>query len=204
MTASIARRIAVALVAIVAAKGFAADFSGDYVAVDDPSLGLSLKVDADGRVTGALSDDGDLMPLSGQLEDAVVTGAFGDGEEVMTFTARSTGDQLVLDVIAPEFQDRLEFVRTGGAPAAMAPSDAVMINGQRLDAAALARAEKEYGIRIPPGDYWYDRVLGAWGATGGPDLWLHFARARSRRSAAGRRVRRRHDDFRQRPRVASL
>ena len=163
-----ATRIAMALVALVATHhAWAANFSGDYVAVDEPSLELSLAVDPDGKVTGSLSDDGDMMGLSGRLDDAVVTGQFDDADEVMTFTARVAGDQLVLDVIAPEFQDRLEFVRASGA-SAMPDSNAVTINGQALDAAALARAEQNYALRIPPGDYWYDPVLGAWGVSGGP------------------------------------
>lgn len=46
----------------------------------------------------------------------------------------------------------------------------VIINGQRLTDAELAQAEQTYRIRIHDAEYWYDPVLGAWGAQGGPTM----------------------------------
>ena len=46
----------------------------------------------------------------------------------------------------------------------------VVINGRRLSDEDLARVEGAYRIRIPDADYWYDPVLGAWGARGQPTL----------------------------------
>jgi hypothetical protein len=48
--------------------------------------------------------------------------------------------------------------------------DAVLINGTLLSAVELTRVQNAYRIRIPPGDYWYDHVLGAWGGKGGPTM----------------------------------
>jgi hypothetical protein len=46
----------------------------------------------------------------------------------------------------------------------------VVINGTTLSPAELTRVQGAYRIRIPPGDYWYDKVLGAWGGRGGPTM----------------------------------
>jgi uncharacterized protein len=65
-------------------------------------------------------------------------------------------------------------VRASALPGTTGKSKAqprnVVINGQRLSDAELQRAEQSYRIRIPDAEYWYDPVLGAWGARGGPTM----------------------------------
>lgn len=54
--------------------------------------------------------------------------------------------------------------------AAAAPDDAIIVNGQVLDAAgrqALRTYEAQTGA-VPPGRYWYDTATGAAGRWGGP------------------------------------
>ena len=43
----------------------------------------------------------------------------------------------------------------------------VVINSARISVPQLEQLEQIYGMRIPDGDYWYDRVSGAWGFRGG-------------------------------------
>jgi hypothetical protein len=52
---------------------------------------------------------------------------------------------------------------------------AVFINGLRLPAEQLRVIEGRYRIRIPDGRYWYDRLCGAWGLEGGPQLGIGIA-----------------------------
>ena len=51
----------------------------------------------------------------------------------------------------------------------------VTVNRTRLDDDALRAAEQRFRTRIPDGDYWYDRVSGAWGMAGGPTMGLTLA-----------------------------
>ena len=54
-------------------------------------------------------------------------------------------------------------------PARGAPeAPAVVINHERVDAEDLAWLERQYGSRIPDGNYWYDARAGLWGYEGGP------------------------------------
>jgi hypothetical protein len=48
----------------------------------------------------------------------------------------------------------------------------VIINGVRLSDDKAKALEKQYGIRILPGEYWYDKMCGAWGFRGGPAAGL--------------------------------
>ncbi len=59
---------------------------------------------------------------------------------------------------------------TSAASSAERATRQVIINGQRLPDAELSQAQQAYRIRIPDVEYWYDAVLGAWGAQGGPTL----------------------------------
>ncbi|MBI1853534.1 MAG: hypothetical protein HYR85_24625 [Planctomycetes bacterium] len=52
---------------------------------------------------------------------------------------------------------------------------AVVINGTTLSAADVDRFANEHGMRIPPGEYWYDRMSGAWGVHGGPTIGFTLA-----------------------------
>ncbi len=51
----------------------------------------------------------------------------------------------------------------------------VVINGEPLTANEVAMLSNMAGAPVPPGDYWYDPVCGAWGYRGGP--CMGFGRA---------------------------
>ncbi|MBT0962927.1 hypothetical protein [Denitromonas iodatirespirans] len=58
-----------------------------------------------------------------------------------------------------------------GLIAAAPPVDArgryVVVNGQRLDTAAMARLDRAACLRVPDGRYWIDMRSGIWGYEGG-------------------------------------
>lgn len=43
----------------------------------------------------------------------------------------------------------------------------VVVNGQRLDTAAMARLDRASCLRVPNGRYWIDMRSGVWGYEGG-------------------------------------
>lgn len=155
--------VLVSAVGLVQAAGTVA---GRYAGVEDPSLALTVEESADGRVTGRLADGDATLVLEGRRTGDAFTGTLSQGADVLPVTARLQGDRLLLEVGPAGDGELVSFVRRGGTPAT-AP---VLVNGTELGAADLGRVEKAYGIRIPPGDFWYDRVLGAWGGKGGPTM----------------------------------
>lgn len=60
------------------------------------------------------------------------------------------------------------FAQQRGVSSKEPAQDLVIINGVRLGDDKGKALEKQYGVRILPGDYWYDRICGAWGYRGGP------------------------------------
>jgi hypothetical protein len=61
---------------------------------------------------------------------------------------------------------------TPAVPQAAPQARGVVVNEVAVTEADLARVEQAYRIRIPDANYWYDPVLGAWGAKGGPTMGL--------------------------------
>jgi len=154
--------------------------SGRYASTDGAELQLELREEADGRVSGMLSGEGVAMRLDGRREGEQVVGNGSMDGIAMTFRATLQQGVLLIELAEvgyAEDRETLVFAPAGtrSAPEA-APGGAadgagvVVVNGKALGAADLARAREIYGLGIPPGDYWYDRVLGAWGVRGSQTL----------------------------------
>jgi hypothetical protein len=62
---------------------------------------------------------------------------------------------------------------TAAGPATLpAQPRVVLINGVRLPQGTIDALERAYRVRVASGAYWYDRVSGAWGMSGGPTMGL--------------------------------
>lgn len=168
-------RFVVALALTSVAPALAASLAGDYVGADEPGLRLHLAESGDGRILGTLSEEGVDIAIEGRRKGEGFSGSASRPGERLQVTARLISGQLLIELGPPESPMTVVMVpsRTSAKPAsgtAASAAAAVIINGRSLDAAALRRAETTYHIRIPAGRYWYDPVLGAWGAQGGPTM----------------------------------
>ena len=54
-------------------------------------------------------------------------------------------------------------------------ADSAFVNGVPLSASTILSLEQDYGIVVIPGDYWYDRVSGAYGTRGKPTMGFILA-----------------------------
>lgn len=166
------------VVMLAAVSAGAAGLAGRYVAQEDPGLVLTLADTADGGITGTLADPSASVSLSARRQGEGYAGTLGTDEEALPMTASLQGELLVLLVGATDEGERLTFrlSEPGGgaaaAPAADTTARNVVFNGRRYSEVELAALEQAHGIRIPDANYWYDRVLGAWGVEGSPMLGL--------------------------------
>jgi hypothetical protein len=170
-----AKRCALLLVtALIAGNSTGAEnLGGSYVAEEEPSLTLTLKESSGGVITGTLAEPGTSMQVTARRQGAGFAGTVGPSGGAIPLTATIRGDKLVLKIGADEAQ-RLTFKRAGATPSAPVSTSAargkrnVVINDRRFSDEEVAQAERTYRVRIADADYWYDRVLGAWGVKGGP------------------------------------
>lgn len=79
--------------------------------------------------------------------------------------------------VATVFSIILAFPLGGGALIhdAEAQTRSVLVNSVRLSDATVKGLEQKYRVVIQDGDYWYDRVSGAWGLRGGPTVGFTLA-----------------------------
>lgn len=149
----------------------AADLTGRYVGETDAAMTLLLQEAPGGVVTGTLSAEGTVLPVSGRRKEALFSGTVGTEVEGFSFSAQVEGERLIMTLRVAEEVQQLTFKRIAEvkSPAPGGPRK-VEINGKSLSGKELEKVEKAYKIHIPDADYWYDPVLGAWGARGGPTM----------------------------------
>jgi hypothetical protein len=159
--------------ALAAPAAYAEEFAGQFTDTAGSGATLTLQAEEDGNYAGALSMDGESVPLRAEADGDILAGEMNDGFMSVAFRARLEDTILVMDLVSPEFpeevMDTLTFVRAGAEAQASASDEAtgdVVINGNALNAEQLAKLEQTYGVRPLPGDYWYDAVSGLYGVVG--------------------------------------
>ena len=101
----------------LATQAGAANLAGDYVADEEPGVGLTL-AESNGEVTGALREGGSAVPLLARGQSTGFAGLIGAGGDMLPVTGAMDGDRLVLTIGAEDEVVRLTFRRTdGGVPA---------------------------------------------------------------------------------------
>ena len=51
-------------------------------------------------------------------------------------------------------------------------SRSVYVNGEKLSSETIVALERQYGIKMLNGNYYYDKISGFWGLVGGPTLGI--------------------------------
>ena len=51
----------------------------------------------------------------------------------------------------------------------------LVVNDESVDPALIGQLEQRYGVKFVPGNYWYDKMTGAFGLKGGPCTGLGVA-----------------------------
>lgn len=122
-----------ALVAVVMLSGASAasaqDLNGTYVAEDEEGRStLTLRIDAQGAVTGSLQGPDFTMTLRGRAQgdalECLASIPDGGPDEAIGFRGQLVGLDLTLDIVDPQSGEALERIvfRKRGAPAPTAPA----------------------------------------------------------------------------------
>lgn len=166
------------LIAFFSASAASAEnLSGNYAAANS-SISMQISESAAGSITGILSESGLSLPINAKRRGAGFSGTVGAANNRLPFSATVQGRQIILEIGPPGETDQVVFSRLGKAGTTRQEQSAastqgqrhVMINEQRFSDAEVAQLERTYKVRIGAANYWYDRVLGAWGVKGSPTL----------------------------------
>lgn len=99
----------------------ASELDGHYVAVEEPSVTLTLSESPTGEVSGSFGEGMSVMPLSAQRNGNGFTGMAGQGANSVPLTAVMQGDALILEIGADGISDRLTFRRVADEASDKAP-----------------------------------------------------------------------------------
>lgn len=167
---------------VLAGAAVAASFPGTY---RNESLTVEINEGPAGEYFGVFMAGNEVMEFKAQRAGSALVGSYvsdgetvhirmslqgsalvvSDGEESYTLARQATPDSAPPAVAAKPPPVRPS--PPAQARAASAPQ-ALRINRTVVPEATVKSFEQMYGMHLPRGDYWYDRISGAWGLDGGP------------------------------------
>jgi hypothetical protein len=155
-----------------------AEFHGT---LDGEEVRLTLVTLRPGPVSGVLAGLEQPLFLTGERVGDRIVGEVSARKQRVPFEGTLAVRELLLRIGADgadeddvllarlERRDASAADATAGVPAAAAAGAGhVRVNGQDIPAPQRATLERDHRLSMLPGDYWYDRVSGAWGHVGGP------------------------------------
>lgn len=129
-----------------------------------------------GQFAGEFVASGQSLPFTALEKEGALIGQFAMEDEEVDFRMVVKGATLTLSIEEETSKYTREkvvtdapLVRPGGANPATPPKT-LRVNGVTISDRTLKKLEQDQGLHLPRGDFWYDRVSGAWGVAGGPTL----------------------------------
>jgi hypothetical protein len=123
-----------------------------------------------GALVGGIKVDDENVPFRATLDGTTLTFAM-EGE---SHTLTREGDPRAPAAGKSPRSGKAAGPATGKTPAAAtarpAPAQSIRINRVAITVDQVRKIEREYRMRFPAGDYWYDKISGGWGVEGGPTL----------------------------------
>jgi hypothetical protein len=141
-------------VVLVITGGEEGRYSGT-ITVYDESISFTAIEQEDGSLEGSLVDEGENIPLRLTLSGSSLVFSVAGESSILTRQPRKSA----------------ETKNSGSSPeTAEEPATSLRINGVAINPDQIRQFERENRIKLPGGDFWYDRISGAWGIAGGPTL----------------------------------
>jgi hypothetical protein len=180
------RAFLLVVLAFCCSSVFAQNYSGTYVTRNaSGSLTLKLKQDAQKRVTGTLSGNGNTFNIQGEVQEGSLVGAVSGNGLRLFLLAQLAGNELRVAILEPGADGRpnpnsaqqLLLTRAGSAaPAAKAPAE----KAQRAPSSSVAASGNDgqiaqFLMRTPWCTFWFNQTSGASGkerVVFGNDGWV--------------------------------
>jgi hypothetical protein len=158
------------------------NYSGTYTynAPTGQLMTLVLKMNEKGLYSGTISDNTYSYIVTGQIQDGVLNGYYGEGTGAVNFIASIQNQSLTFTIAARDYLGNvnsmvLNFVKSGVSVSdnAVRTGD-IIINNSVLSREQIQEIKNRYGIEPKAGNYWYDSASGLYGVTGYPSYGFMY------------------------------
>ncbi|HRX95658.1 MAG TPA: hypothetical protein P5514_01830 [Bacteroidales bacterium] len=153
----------------------AQNFAGVFTLEANGSIAyLSLETKDSVNYTGSLIIENTEFDVDGKMLNGVLSGRIGQLPNINFFDAGFVGNVLNLTMMEADVNGNpnvftaqiYPFTPANPGVSDQRKAEDVIINGQLLSEVQITEIEIKYGIRPVPGNYWYDKVSGLYGAVG--------------------------------------
>ena len=148
-------------------------FVGTYKGED---VVLEIREGSGDQFTGTIMVFGESVSFNALEQDGALVGVLALDDENIPFQMTVNGPTLTFtaygesQILTKQSQTSAQVSRIIPNTVVADAASALRVNGVVNEPERVSRFEQENGMQIPPGDYWYDKVSGAWGVTGGPTI----------------------------------
>jgi hypothetical protein len=137
---------------------------------------LEIQKSAGDQFTGTITVFGESVSFTALEQDGALMGVLTLDDENLPFQMTLNGSTLTFtaygesQILTKQSQSSAQVGRIAPGTGIPETASALRVNGVVIEPERVRRFEQEKGLRIPPGDFWYDKISGAWGITGGPTI----------------------------------
>jgi hypothetical protein len=148
-------------------------FVGTYKGED---VVLEIQKGAGDQFTGTVMVFGESVSFNALEQEGALVGVLTLDDENIPFQMTVTGSTLTFtaygesQILTKQSQTSTQVGRIAPGTVVTDTASALRVNGVVIEPERVSRFEQENGMQIPLGDFWYDKVSGAWGITGGPTI----------------------------------
>ncbi len=156
-------------IACAASSPFLGTYEGDGVV-------LLIEEDAGDQFSGVISIYDESVVFTCREQDDALVGALIIDDESVPFRMTLNGTTLMFTVdgetqmLMKQSPESAKGNKVAPGKMGAEPVSNLRVNGAMIAEEQVRRLEQEMRMKIPRGDFWYDRVSGAWGIDGGPTL----------------------------------
>ena len=171
---------------ILGILGAGAAYAGPYAGIyRNDQVTIEIRNAGAGGYTGFIRSHGNAIPFIAQESSGTITGDVLVDDEKVGFQATLKGKTLTFVTEDESYTltrqqgrasdaKKTEGASASGRTAKQTPRTGqvrpLRINRVTIGEDEVRKLERDLRMRLPRGDFWYDKVSGAWGLEGGPTL----------------------------------
>jgi len=158
------------------------DYSGTYTfnTATGQVMTLVLKANENGAYSGTISDNNYAYKVTGQVQNGLLNGYYGEGAGAVNFVAQIQNQTLIFTIKTRDYLGNVNPLVMNFAKSGVSVNENagiigdIVINDIVLSREQIQEIKNRYGVEPKPGKYWYDSASGLYGVAGYPSYGFMY------------------------------